>query len=130
MEIKYYEKDKHYSLLTEWWTKRKHAVIEHTTLPMGVVVYINNEPTCMSFIYNYDGCDMSNIMWTTTNPDVQSREDRHEGIKLALDALISIANKMKKKRIMTLGHSNTFTDILVEKGFVEGGPHVLLIGGL
>lgn len=131
MKIEYFDKQHHYEILCSWWKKHEHAEMNLSSLsPLGVVVFNEDNPVCMSFMYITPGCDFANIMWTTTNPEIDNMKQRHQSVETAIDALIIVAQKLNIKKIMTLGHSKGLTKLLTRKGFVEGMPHTLLIGGL
>lgn len=128
-KIEYFNKQKHYNELENWWLNHNHSIIPSSSLPIGVVVYSNNIPICMSFLYTMDGCDMAQIGWTTTNP-ASSLKNKYNGINLAIDSLITVCKKLNKKHITSFCNSSGINKIMKRKGFVNNKSHELYVGSL
>lgn len=129
MNIVYFEPQKHYDVLKSWWTTHKHAIVAETSLPYGVVVYVNEVPVSMSFIYTCDKSDMCQIAWTTTNPEHSNLRERHKSVETAIDALLIFAEKKNKKYITCFSASKGLNKIISRRGFIKNASHELYIGG-
>lgn len=115
--------------LSLWWKKHSHPVMEKSILPFGIVAYENENKVAMSFIYIMDKCDVAQIAWTTTNPEMSSRK-RHKAVHLLMDASFSYINSLGIKNIMCFTDSNGIAKILNKKGLRLGNLHNLCIGSV
>lgn len=130
MRIEKFDKNKHYDILEDWWTEHNHMQVPSSSLSgVGLVVYDNDTPICMSFLYVMAGCDLAQIAWTTTNPEANLRQ-KYRSILYCLEGLIALAKKYERKHIISFSSSKGLTKILKKSGLGVGKNHEILYGGL
>lgn len=128
MQITYFN-ESNYGELCGWWDKHQHAIIPYSSLPIGVVVSNEDKNLAMAFIYTMDGCDVAQLAWTTTNPENSPRQS-YLATDLAIDALITVAQKKNKKMITCFSNSRGLSKILNRKNIITQKEHVLNVGSL
>lgn len=130
MNLKAFTQD-HYPILLEWWKEHKHPIIPLTMLsPCGLVGYNSkNEASAMCFMYFVQSCDIAQLSWTTTNPQV-SAKDRYLAVDACVKGLIAVAKHNNRTNIMCLSDSSGLNKIYGKNGLKELKDHKLLYGKL
>lgn len=127
MILKRFEPE-HHGIVSDWWLKHNHPIMPLNELsPIGLMVYDNNEPICVSFLYLLSGTSMGQIGFTTSNPEATSKQ-KHKAIGLCLNGLISLSSKYERSSVVCFSSSKGLTKILKKVGLTQGATHDYLIG--
>lgn len=123
---KFEEKD--YPMLLSWWEKHKHPVIAREALsPLGLICYVDEVPSCVSFIYMMPMCNLAQIAWTTSNPEVSPRI-RHKAISYCIKGLFEIAQKYERYHVVCFSGSTGLSKLLGRYNLGLGKSHDFLYG--
>jgi len=120
-----------YPMIVQWWEKHNHPVIPFKMLsPAGLISLTDKgEPGCVSFIYFVANCDIAQIAWTTTNPDVSAR-DRYKSVDFCIKGLIALAKHNKRTNVLCFSDSHGLNKLFHKNGLKELKDHKLLYGSL
>lgn len=111
-----FEIEKHYDIACEWWKQWKWNALPLAALPKnGIVVYDNELPVCMGFIYLTDSC----ICWVEHIIANQSadRTQRSHGIDLLIKALSKKAKSLDYVIAMTSINKKTLIAKHIKNGY-------------
>ena len=121
-------KTEDYAMLQDWWTKHNHMSIPKESLsPIGITIFDEETPSCIGFIYVMPNCDMAQIAWTTTNPEISLRK-RYKAMDTCINALLQYAYINGRKNIICFSKSSGLSKMLRKKGLAQMTPHSLLMG--
>lgn len=120
-----------YQMLVKWWEHHKHPVLPYKMLSPAGLIGLNDsgEPACASFIYFVANCDIAQIAWTTTNPEVSVR-DRYLAVNDCVKGLIALAKHNNRTNIMCFSDSHGLNKIFMKNGLKELKDHKLLYGSI
>lgn len=119
-----------YPEISKWWSKHNHPVLPFNMLsPFGLIAHTDAGPSCVSFVYLIADCDIAQISWTTTNPDVALRK-RYEAVDYCIKGLLGAARHYGKTNVLCFSDSKGLTKLINKNGLKVLHNHSLLYGSL
>lgn len=120
-----------YEMVCQWWLKHDHPIVGLEMLsPYGLLAYNDkDEAAAVCFIYFVDGCDIAQLSWGTTNPEVSTR-DRYNCMNACIQSLIQLAKVNNRTNIMTFCDSKGLNRLYNKNGLKELKSHKMLYSKL
>lgn len=128
MTVVEFDKQSHYGSLVECLSARNAYIPGLKEMPkVGYVTYNGEQPVAFAFLRKVEG-GFGQIDGLTSNPEC-SAEDRHQGIDLAVSALLDKAKKLNIFQLMFTSE-DAGTIMRSEKYGFKKSPLTVLVGDL
>lgn len=113
-----------YPEIASWWKIHEHPVIPINMLsPYGLVGYNDkNEPAAACFVYLVQGCDIAQLSWAVTNPNVSAR-DRYNALDACIKGLIALSVKNERTNIVSFSGYRSLNKLFGKNGLKELKDH-------
>jgi hypothetical protein len=101
MRVRFWDRDRDYSTLVEWWNDWEFGVVPRECLPPdGIMVEEEGTPVCAGGLYIGEGTQFGFMEWIVTDKHADQRLV-HRALKKCIDSIMQFARDKGLKLVYT-----------------------------